>query len=390
MRHAFLETDREAVVSSRSRWAKAFDALWAGSRNQLSRRIGHASFKSEIGGADSRNVFDVFVIVVQSQHHVVRDLPLQADVVVKCVRNFEPRIYADGNLPGSSVDTSYRREISERIPGPVIRRNRNRGVRTGEIRHRRVSSGQKLVRGKSRQLLDVGHIHDAVRGNGSVTRCNDAVEIIDAIERRPKAVRTTRARSLNLRVRHRVGNANRRPPERLKEAGKSCRIAVEEPRKRQQALALNIRAAESGDVSGNASAELIEENAKAGIDHSFRIGRPSNTQTRRKIRLVGKARVIVPTQAGVHGDLGSQSPVILYEYAVIVVMHFHKIVLGRCSTLQSNQIDARIDWSKGVEIVDGRKELCEKVVGLRSVHVGMFVVPAKLDEVTAKLFAEIG
>src|ERR1700758_3259764 len=88
MRHALLETDRKAVVSSRSPWAEAFDALWAGSRNQLSRRIGHASFKSEIGGADRSNVFDVFVVVVQSQHHVVRDLTLQADVVVKCVRDF--------------------------------------------------------------------------------------------------------------------------------------------------------------------------------------------------------------------------------------------------------------------------------------------------------------
>ena len=65
----------------------------------ISRNLRHARFKSEIGGADSRNVFYILVVVVQSQNHVVPDLPLQTDVVVQCVGVLKPGSTLMGTCP---------------------------------------------------------------------------------------------------------------------------------------------------------------------------------------------------------------------------------------------------------------------------------------------------
>src|ERR1700719_262203 len=102
MRHALLEADRKAVVSPRTPRSKTLNAFRTSAWDKFVCEARHTRFERKIRGANGRDVFDVFMVVVQRPNHVVPDLALQTDVVVECVRDFETGIHADGDLPRSS------------------------------------------------------------------------------------------------------------------------------------------------------------------------------------------------------------------------------------------------------------------------------------------------
>jgi hypothetical protein len=92
-----------------------------------------------------------------------------------------------------------------------------------------------------------------------------------------------------LRFGQHVGDANRGAAEGLKNARERGRVTVKQARERQQAFALNVRAAKSRNISGHALAELVVEDAEAGVYDRLGIDLPCRADARREISLVREA-----------------------------------------------------------------------------------------------------
>src|SRR5580658_996400 len=182
-----------------------------------------------------------------------------------------------------------------------------------------------------------------------MTRRDDTIQIVDAVESCAETVGAGCTGRLNLGLRHSVRNTDGGTPQLLKQAGESCGVSVEKPGKGQEALALNICAAKARNVSGNTFTELVVKDAKAGIHNGFCSDGPGSADARGEISFIRELGIVVPAQTAIEGNLRSDFPIVLNIQAVVVVANVDQVILGRWSGLERDQVDPGIDRAKRIE-----------------------------------------
>src|SRR5712672_1538623 len=195
----------------------------------------HSRFERQVGCANGQNVFDVLVVVVEGKHHFRTNSLLQADMIVARVRHLEIRINRDWNLTGGAQDAADRREMAERIPGPIVRREHQARIGTGCIRDGGISSLQELIGREASQLLYIIDVYNGIGRNRSMTRSDNTVQVVDAVYGGPKhgvvcGIDTLRPLSCNLRVGEGICETYRWTAAAFKVSPDIGRVAVEQTR----------------------------------------------------------------------------------------------------------------------------------------------------------------
>jgi hypothetical protein len=84
-------------------------------------------------------------------------------------------------------------------------------------------------------------------------------------------------------------------------------------RKTDRLIREEVCAAEAGDVACQSNTEGVVEHSPACSDNRLRRWRPSHAQTRREVRVIGKAGIVIPAYAQVQRQSLGDFPIILRE-----------------------------------------------------------------------------
>ncbi len=135
---------------------------------------------------------------------------------------------------------------------------------------------------------------------------------------------------------------------------------------------------------------MIVEIAPASAKNGLRSELPGEAQAGRDLFGFSKARIIVPADAKVQGQLGKKLPVILKENSVVVVAKMNFVGLRRKPAFGEQEEEPGVDGAKLRVVGHGGKELVGLNIVLDAIHTRVHKIPTPLDGVAAPGFRDAG
>src|SRR4030095_9567893 len=285
------------------------------------------------------------MIVVNRDDEVRRDLALNADVEASSVRSVKTGINTDGEDAGLKDIVG---KSAEGSPEKVAL-----GVSDGGA-----GLVGEFLRRQSAELLNVVDCHDCIRGDGSVTRSNDVVEMVHTELRGQgrkllRWVRWRRWRETSVRLCGKLGIRLCLGKAQAEERRRRRGYAVEEPRIGERLSDADIRAAEFRNVAGDAEAEVVIEVSEAAARDSLRVDLPCKADSWGNLLCLMEPRVIIPPQTQIQRELRENLPVVLQEQPIVIVANVNFVGLRRKAAFRQQKEEAGIDRAELSEIIDG-------------------------------------
>src|SRR4029077_15182977 len=106
---------------------------------------------------------------------------------------------------------------------------------------------------------------------------------------------------------------------------------------------------------------------------------PCKAETRRHLVGLVEARVVVPAQPQIEGELGEHLPVVLEEKPVIVVAEMNPVCLGRQAAFVQQKKKSGVNGPKLTEIGDRSEELVVLNIILNAVDLCTDEIPTPFE-----------